>query len=91
TEIDVVTKLEEMRRDAGILDISFNTICGVGPHAALPHYRVSEASNLPLADGQVILVDSGGQFENGTTDITRTMAVGDMPDEVREAFTRVLQ
>ena len=91
TEIDVVSKLEELRREAGILDISFDTICGVGPHAALPHYRVSEASNLPLADGQVILLDSGGQYENGTTDITRTMAVGEMPAEVGEAFTRVLQ
>ncbi|TKW67652.1 MAG: aminopeptidase P family protein [Paracoccus denitrificans] len=91
TEIDVVRKLEEMRRQAGILDISFDTISGVGPHAALPHYRVSDASNLPLADGQVILVDSGGQYQNGTTDITRTMAVGTMDDEVREVFTRVLQ
>ncbi|WBU52592.1 aminopeptidase P family protein [Paracoccus sp. SCSIO 75233] len=91
TEIDVVTKLEELRRDAGILDISFDTICGVGPHAALPHYRVSTGSNLPLADGQVLLVDSGGQYATGTTDITRTMAVGDMPQAVREAFTQVLQ
>lgn len=91
TEIDVARKLEEMRREAGILDISFDTISGVGPHAALPHYRVSDTSNLPLAEGQVLLVDSGGQYENGTTDITRTMAVGDMALEVRDAFTRVLQ
>ncbi|MDO5643021.1 MAG: M24 family metallopeptidase, partial [Paracoccus sp. (in: a-proteobacteria)] len=91
TEIDVTRKLEEMRREAGILDISFETIAGVGPHAALPHYRVTEASNIPLAEGQVLLIDSGGQYANGTTDITRTMAVGDMPLEVSDAFTRVLQ
>ena len=91
TEIGVVRKLEEMRREAGILDISFGTICGVGPHAALPHYRVTEASDTPLAEGQVLLVDSGGQYANGTTDITRTMAMGDMPRAVREAFTLVLQ
>ncbi|WBU59487.1 aminopeptidase P family protein [Paracoccus albus] len=91
TEIDVARKLEDLRREAGILDISFETISAVGPHAALPHYRVSEASNLALANGQVLLVDSGGQYENGTTDITRTVAVGDMPDQVRDAFTRVLQ
>lgn len=91
TEIDVTKKLEEMRAEAGILDISFDTIAGVGPHAALPHYHVSEASNLPLANGQVLLVDSGGQYPNGTTDITRTMAVGEMAAEMRDAFTRVLQ
>ncbi len=91
TEIDVTAKLEEMRREAGILDISFDTIAGVGPNAALPHYHVSEASNLPLANGQVLLVDSGGQYPNGTTDITRTMAVGPMAAQIRDAFTRVLQ
>lgn len=91
TEIDVTTTLEDMRREAGILDISFDTIAGVGPHAALPHYHVSEASNLPLANGQILLVDSGGQYENGTTDITRTMAVGEMGHAERDAFTRVLQ
>lgn len=91
TEIDVTRELERIRREAGILDISFDTICGVGPHAALPHYRVTEASNAALASGQVLLVDSGGQYPNGTTDITRTMAVGEMPDEVARCFTRVLQ
>ncbi len=91
TEIDIATRLEGMRVAAGILDISFDTISGVGPHAALPHYRVTEASNMPLTQGQVLLVDSGGQYVNGTTDITRTIAVGDVGDEARIAFTRVLQ
>ena len=91
TEIAVAQRLEQMRREAGILDISFDTISAVGPHAALPHYHVTEASDLPLAEGQVLLVDSGGQYPNGTTDITRTMAVGGMAPEIREAFTRVLQ
>ncbi|MFV0291956.1 MAG: aminopeptidase P family protein [Paracoccus sp. (in: a-proteobacteria)] len=91
TEIDVVTRLETLRREAGILDISFDTICGIGPHAALPHYRVSTETNLPLTRGQVLLIDSGGQYPNGTTDITRTVAIGDASTEAREAFTRVLQ
>ncbi|SDD17142.1 Xaa-Pro aminopeptidase [Paracoccus isoporae] len=91
TEIDVVETLESLRREAGILDISFDTICGVGAHAALPHYRVSRESNARLESGQVLLVDSGGQYANGTTDITRTMAVGDVGQAAREAFTRVLQ
>ncbi|TXB69367.1 aminopeptidase P family protein [Paracoccus aurantiacus] len=91
TEMSVAHKLEEFRREAGILDISFDTISGVGHHAALPHYHASEASDLPLENGKVLLVDSGGQYENGTTDITRTIAVGDVGDAARDAFTRVLQ
>ncbi|WBU65743.1 aminopeptidase P family protein [Paracoccus aerodenitrificans] len=91
TEIEVVTRLEEMRRQAGVLDISFETICGVGEHAALPHYRVSTESNAQLEDGKVLLVDSGGQYPNGTTDITRTVGIGDVGDDVRLAFTLVLQ
>ncbi|TRW97898.1 aminopeptidase P family protein [Paracoccus sp. M683] len=76
TEIDVVEKLEGFRRDQGILDISFDTIAGVGPNAALPHYRVNRASNRPLVEGDILLVDSGGQYGDGTTDITRTIAIG---------------
>ena len=92
TEIDVATKLEGFRRENNaLLDISFETISGAGPNAALPHYRVSTASNRELRAGEVILVDSGGQYLDGTTDITRTMAVGEMPEEVRRAYTLVLQ
>ena len=91
TEIAVVEKLEDFRREAGVRDISFETICGFGPHAALPHYRVSDESNLAIEPGQVLLIDSGGQYPNGTTDITRTVAIGAVGQKEREAFTRVLQ
>lgn len=95
TEIDVVKRLEGFRRDTNQLrDISFETICGAGPNGAIVHYRVSEDTNRPVRPGDVLLVDSGGQYGDGTTDITRTIAVGpveDLPRDAREAFTQVLQ
>ncbi|WP_338548506.1 aminopeptidase P family protein [Roseovarius phycicola] len=92
TEIDVVRQLEACRRDTGkLLDISFDTIAGSGPHGALPHYRVSEASNRTLQEGELLVLDSGGQYEDGTTDITRTLPIGTPGDEERAAYTRVLQ
>ena len=92
TEIDVVTALEGFRRATNALrDISFDTICGSGPNGAIVHYRVTEHSNRKLSVGDVLLVDSGGQYLDGTTDITRTVALGDVGAEPREAFTRVLQ
>ncbi|MDA7428658.1 aminopeptidase P family protein [Primorskyibacter aestuariivivens] len=92
TEIDVVTALEGFRRDTNqLLDISFETISGAGPNGAIVHYRVSEETNRKLAEGELLLVDSGGQYADGTTDITRTIAIGDPPREAAEAFTRVLQ
>lgn len=91
TEIDVAKKLEELRRARGILDISFDTISATGPHAAIPHYHVSEASNLRILPDHVLLVDSGGQYGNGTTDITRTMPMGPCDSAVRRPYTRVLQ
>ena len=92
TEIDVVKRLEGFRRDTNQLrDISFDTICGAGPNGAIVHYRVSEETNRPVRPGEVLLVDSGGQYGDGTTDITRTIAVGDVPQDAREAFTQVLQ
>ena len=72
-------------------DISFDTIAGSGPHGALPHYRVSEASNRTLGDGDLLVLDSGGQYLDGTTDITRTLPVGTPGEVERAAFTRVLQ
>ncbi len=91
TEIDAVAALEAERLKTGLLrDVSFTTIAGAGPNAALPHYRVTEASNLPITPG-IFLVDSGGQYEDGTTDITRTMAVGEPSDEMRDRYTRVLK
>ena len=92
TEIDCARKLESFRAETGALrDISFDTISAAGPHAALPHYRVSTASNAALLPGQVYLVDSGGQYLDGTTDITRTLAVGAVSDEIKSAFTQVFQ
>ncbi|MBT8409622.1 MAG: aminopeptidase P family protein, partial [Alphaproteobacteria bacterium] len=92
TEIDVVRKLEGFRRATNALqDISFDTICGAGPNGAIVHYRVTEKTNAMVQPGQLLLVDSGGQYLDGTTDITRTIAVGAAGPEERAAFTRVLQ
>ncbi|MCC6007951.1 MAG: aminopeptidase P family protein [Rhodobacteraceae bacterium] len=92
TEIDVVRALEGFRRTSDALrDISFETICGAGPNGAIVHYRVTEDSNRQLATGEVLLVDSGGQYEDGTTDITRTIALGPTDHDAQEAFTRVLR
>ena len=92
TEIDVVQKLEGFRRATNALrDISFETICGAGPNGAIMHYRVSEDSNSKIKAGEMLLIDSGGQYQDGTTDITRTVAVGVVGDEEKACFTRVLQ
>jgi Xaa-Pro aminopeptidase len=92
TEIDAATRLEEIRRQDPLMDeISFDTISAAGPHAALPHYRVTTDSNRTLNAGEVYLVDSGAQYQDGTTDITRTLAIGDQSDAVKRAFTRVLK
>lgn len=92
TEIDVITKLESIRRDTNVLrDISFETICGVGAHAALPHYRVSEASNAPVVMDDLLLVDSGGQYLDGTTDITRTVIIGTPKADHIKCYTLVLK
>src|SRR5581483_9983282 len=92
TEIDAVEALESFRRDTGALkDVSFPTIAGAGPNGAIVHYRVTRKSNRRIAAGELFLIDSGGQYEDGTTDITRTIAVGAPSDEMRERFTRVLQ
>lgn len=92
TEIDVVTALEGFRRETNQLrDISFETICGAGAHGAIVHYRVTDQTNAPVIPGELLLVDSGGQYLDGTTDITRTVAIGHVTPEQRECFTRVLQ
>ena len=91
TEIDAVAALETFRRETGALkDVSFPSIAAAGPHAAIAHYRVSDASNLKIARG-LFLIDSGGQYEDGTTDITRTISVGRPNAELRDRFTRVLR
>lgn len=94
TELCAVEKLLGFRQQcADLRDTSFNTISGAGPHAALPHYSVSEESNLRLEPNSVYLCDSGGQYPAGTTDITRTVWIGSgEPDaEVKDRFTRVLK
>ncbi len=92
TEIDVVRELESRRAATGqLLDIAFDTIAGSGPHAALPHYRVTEQSDRALAGGELLLVDSGGQYPDGTTDVTRTIALGPPGEEEVAAYTRVLK
>ena len=92
TEIDVVTALEGFRSQTNALrDISFETICGAGPNGAIVHYRVNENTNRPVKSGELLLIDSGGQYVDGTTDITRTVIVGTPTDEHRSCYTRVLQ
>ncbi len=92
TEIDVVKALEGFRRATNALhDISFDTICGSGPHGAIMHYRVTDGSNRQIGQNELLLVDSGAQYVDGTTDITRTIAIGDPGEEARAAYTRVLQ
>ncbi|HZZ60206.1 MAG TPA: aminopeptidase P family protein [Roseiarcus sp.] len=91
TEIDAVNALETFRRATGALkDISFPTIAAAGPNSALPHYRVTLSSNALLGRG-LFLIDSGGQYEDGTTDITRTIAIGRPTRLTRDRFTRVLK
>ena len=92
TEIDLVRRLEQARRATGALrDISFDTIAGTGAHGAIMHYRVTEATNARLEPGDLVVLDSGGQYLDGTTDITRTLPVGEVGAEQRACFTRVLQ
>jgi Xaa-Pro aminopeptidase len=92
TEIDAVEALESFRRDTGLLkDVSFPTIAGTGPDGAIVHYRVTRRSNRRIAPGELFLIDSGGQYEDGTTDITRTLAVGAPGAEMRRNFTLVLK
>ncbi|WP_237155370.1 aminopeptidase P family protein [Oryzibacter oryziterrae] len=92
TEIDAAKALEGFRQETGSLkDISFDTISGAGPNAAIPHYRVNTQSNRPIRMDEIFLIDSGAQYEDGTTDITRTMIVGTPTAEMKDRFTRVLK
>ena len=91
-EIETVTRLERFREETGALkDISFDTIAGAGPNGAIVHYRPTTATNRRAKAGDLLLVDSGGQYLDGTTDITRTVAIGEPSPEQRDRFTRVLQ
>ncbi|MEL4375667.1 aminopeptidase P family protein [Brucella cytisi] len=96
-EISAAQKLEESRADAGrdfqmpLEDISFDTISGAGPNGAIIHYRVNTDTNRTLEDGELYLVDSGAQYRDGTTDITRTVPIGKVTPETIKAFTLVLK
>ena len=92
SEIDLVRKLESCRRATGELrDIAFDTICGSGPNGAIAHYRVTESTNRTIDDNDVVVIDSGGQYEDGTTDITRTLVFGTPDERVVRAYTLVLK
>ena len=93
-ELAAAAKLREFREDCGILrDASFDTISAAAGHAALPHYKVDEDSNIPIPPSSIYLVDSGGQYDDGTTDITRTVWIGpgEPSAEMIERNTRVLK
>jgi Xaa-Pro aminopeptidase len=91
-EIEVSDRLQALRQESGALrDLSFDTISGAGPNGAIVHYHASKATERALEPGSLYLVDSGGQYRDGTTDITRTVAIGTPTPEMRDRFTRVLK
>ena len=92
TELSAAARLLAFREATGLLkDTSFSTISATGAHGASPHYHVTEESNAAIELGQLFLIDSGGQYQDGTTDITRVMPIGAPTDEMRDRFTRVLK
>lgn len=97
TEIVATKTLEACRAAVGermqnpLKDVSFDTISGAAAHGAVIHYRVTTETDAPLEDGTLFLIDSGAQYINGTTDITRTVAIGNVPEEQKRFFTLVLK
>ncbi|MEO1265896.1 MAG: M24B family metallopeptidase, partial [Pseudomonadota bacterium] len=92
TEIHAAEQLEQFRQETGALkEISFDTISGSGPNGAIVHYRVTDATNRKLKKGELYLVDSGAQYADGTTDITRTIAIGRPTKQMRRHATLVLK
>ena len=92
TEISATQKLEEFRREQDkFIEPSFSTIAAYKDHAAMMHYSATEESNYKLEPRDLFLVDSGGQYFDGTTDITRTIALGPIPETVRKDFTNVVR
>ncbi|VAW20837.1 Xaa-Pro aminopeptidase [hydrothermal vent metagenome] len=92
SEIDIAIALENFRsKEPSLVDISFDTISGSGPNGAIVHYRVTKKSNRILKPGELMLVDSGGQYLSGTTDITRTLFCASATDEQKDRYTRVLK
>ncbi|MEG3168984.1 aminopeptidase P family protein [Sphingomonas sp. LB3N6] len=92
TELSAAAKLLAFREQTGVLkDTSFDTISATGPHGAIPHYHVTKESSAPIEPGQLYLIDSGGQYSDGTTDVTRVMPIGEPTPEMCDRFTRVLK
>ena len=92
TELDVAARLLQLRRQQdGFLDQSFAPIIAAGSHGAIVHYDPDEDSNIPLVHNSFLLMDTGGQYLQGTTDITRTAVLGTVTDEMKEHYTAVLR
>ena len=92
TEIDAARTLEGYRARTGSLrDLSFDSISGAGSNGAVVHYRVTTSTNRPIRNNEIFLIDSGGQYPDGTTDVTRTVIVGQATPEMKDRFTRVLK
>jgi Xaa-Pro aminopeptidase len=92
SELSAAARLETFRTETGaLIDLSFDTISGAGPNGAIVHYRVEESTNRLIAPDMLYLVDSGGQYRDGTTDVTRTIAIGIPGTEMRDRFTLVLK
>ncbi|MET0138348.1 MAG: aminopeptidase P family protein [Sphingobium sp.] len=92
TEMSAADRLHDFRAEGGLLvDLSFDTIAGSGPNGAVVHYRAEEKTNRPIEQGTLLLVDSGGQYRDGTTDVTRTVAIGTPTAEMIRNFTLVLK
>jgi Xaa-Pro aminopeptidase len=91
-EVEITSRLEAFREATGALkDLSFDTIAGAGPNGAIVHYRPTHATNRRTEPGTLLLVDSGAQYLDGTTDVTRTVAIGEPTPEMRQRFTLVLK
>jgi Xaa-Pro aminopeptidase len=91
-ELTAAARLRAFREETGLLrDLSFDTISGSGPNGAIVHYRVSEETNRRVEPNSLFLIDSGGQYQDGTTDVTRTVAIGTPTPEMKDRFTRVLK
>ncbi len=92
SEMELADRLEAFRRRSeDLVSLSFDSISGAGPNGAIVHYRVTEASNRRLEEDEIYLIDSGGQYRQGTTDITRTLIFGQPTAEMKDRFTRVLK
>ncbi len=90
TEVTAADYLELLRRQQGCFELSFKTICAYGPNGAIIHYTADEFSNAEIRKGNFLLIDSGGHYMGGTTDITRTLALGNVDDKMKENYTKVL-